>query len=354
MSAHPYATFAINPELVLQPQEAKIDRKTGIGASEIASIVGLNPYSSAFDVFLEKTGKAPDRIETDAMRWGKLLEPKIAEEYERISGKKLVLMFNEPVRHPDRPWQICSPDAIHPAERFVFEAKAPGLRQAYRYGPDGSDEIPDEHFLQVQWQESTLDYDAGVLGVLLGGQTFQTHPVPRNKDLEQVLLEKAHAFWFGNVLADIPPEVGATENTAEYIRQKFPQETLGTRRATAEEAQLARDLADAKEVTKAAEEGETKLANALRLAIADHSGLDGPGFRVSWKAAKPSERVDWEALAKELLTSLQWIGTSNSEHAYELRQAAIDFSGQSVLRKWTSLKTGSRRLILNFKGKESA
>ncbi len=52
-------------------------RKTGIGSSDAAAAIGLCPYKSQLELWLEKTGRAPAvdaEPEDGPMYWGTLLE----------------------------------------------------------------------------------------------------------------------------------------------------------------------------------------------------------------------------------------------------------------------------------------
>ena len=65
-------------------------RKDGIGGSDIGAIVGMNPYRGAFDVFVDKTtDESPDISDRDPVYWGTVLEPIVAKEFEKRSGKKV-------------------------------------------------------------------------------------------------------------------------------------------------------------------------------------------------------------------------------------------------------------------------
>ena len=71
-------------------------RKQGIGASDAAAAVGLNPYQSPLELWMIKTGRDgllpapnPDDIHTP-LYWGNLLEPKVAEAYAKATGNKKV------------------------------------------------------------------------------------------------------------------------------------------------------------------------------------------------------------------------------------------------------------------------
>jgi len=64
------------------PREEWLEvRKQGIGSSDAAAAVGLNPYKSQLELWLEKTGRDTGLPKTDpddeesAMYWGNVLEP---------------------------------------------------------------------------------------------------------------------------------------------------------------------------------------------------------------------------------------------------------------------------------------
>jgi putative phage-type endonuclease len=67
------------------------ERRRGIGSSDAAAILGVNPYKSAYAVWAEKTGLVgPDwEPPSEAALWGNLLEPLIAEQYALRTGRQL-------------------------------------------------------------------------------------------------------------------------------------------------------------------------------------------------------------------------------------------------------------------------
>ena len=69
-------------------------RKQGIGSSDAASAVGLNPYKSQLELWLEKTDrdanlpKVDPKDDTNPMFWGTLLEHIVAAHYTKRTGSK--------------------------------------------------------------------------------------------------------------------------------------------------------------------------------------------------------------------------------------------------------------------------
>ena len=79
----PYTTvrfYGTDEEINAQWVEA---RKSGIGGSDVASIMGLNKYSSPLEVWMEKTGRAetPDISDKPPVYWGVILEDVVADEF---------------------------------------------------------------------------------------------------------------------------------------------------------------------------------------------------------------------------------------------------------------------------------
>jgi putative phage-type endonuclease len=81
-------------------------RQQGIGASDAATAVGLNPYKSQLELWMEKTGRIipqqPDPNEDSPMVWGTKLEPIVAEHYAKRTQSK-VRRVNAILQHSEYP-----------------------------------------------------------------------------------------------------------------------------------------------------------------------------------------------------------------------------------------------------------
>ncbi|MDR2014083.1 MAG: YqaJ viral recombinase family protein, partial [Azoarcus sp.] len=90
-------------------------RKTGIGGSDAAAAVGLNPYKSPLELWLEKTSRdtALEKPNPEDMAepiyWGTLLEPFVAAAYTRQTGNR-VRKVNAVLQHPAVPFMIANLD----------------------------------------------------------------------------------------------------------------------------------------------------------------------------------------------------------------------------------------------------
>ncbi|MFU1875596.1 YqaJ viral recombinase family protein, partial [Enterococcus faecium] len=70
-------------------QEWLVDRKRGIGGSDVSTILGLNKYKSVYQLWLEKTGQIlPIETDSEPAYWGTVLEDIVAKEFQERTGKK--------------------------------------------------------------------------------------------------------------------------------------------------------------------------------------------------------------------------------------------------------------------------
>ncbi|CAG9241801.1 hypothetical protein BDI4_1080034 [Burkholderia diffusa] len=158
-------------------------RRTGIGGSDAAAAVGLNPYMSPLELWLDKTGRAdgmprPDPNDTTAATyWGTLLEPIVAAVYTQQTGNK-VRKVNAVLRHPTIPWMLANIDreVVGARDVQILECKTAGEFGA-RLWRDG---VPEYIQLQVQHQLAVTGKTAAHVAVLLCGQALEVHRIDRD------------------------------------------------------------------------------------------------------------------------------------------------------------------------------
>ena len=62
------------------------ERRKGIGGSDIATLLGVNPYQSEYELWLDKSGRAGPDEQTGAMQRGVWLEPRLAAIFSERTG----------------------------------------------------------------------------------------------------------------------------------------------------------------------------------------------------------------------------------------------------------------------------
>lgn len=115
-------------------------RKSGVGGSDAAAAVGLNPYMSQLELWLIKTRRDaslprpnPDDT-TEPVYWGTLLEPIVAASYTKETGNK-VRRVNAVLQHPTIPFMLANVDREVVGNRDVqlLECKTAGEFGARRW-----------------------------------------------------------------------------------------------------------------------------------------------------------------------------------------------------------------------------
>ncbi len=275
-------------------------RSQGVGGSEVAAIVGLDPRRDAFSVYAEKLGLVERAEPSPRMRWGKRIERVIAEAYAEET-RQTVAWCDETRANPQRPWQVMTPDAFvwrDGAHAGGVDAKNVAFDQAYLWGDAGTDAVPESIALQLQWYCSGEDLPWWDAAALFGGHDLRIYRVHRDPEIEAVLLEEADRFWRTHVLARVAPPIGSSATAAEYLRQRFPKNVEALRVATEHEASLIAELKVARSNFDIAEAAKKSIENQVKEAIGEADGLECALGKVTWKKDRDTMGTDWERIAR--------------------------------------------------------
>ncbi len=295
------------------------ERRSGIGGTDAAAILGQSKYRTALDVWLEKT-RDPARQEkalTGAMDWGTRLEAPIADAYADRTGRTL---WNPEglVRHPEHPFIIGSPDRLVEGERRGVEIKTAGHFAAADFGEPGTDEVPLGYLVQCVHYMAITGFDAWDLAVLIGGQDFRVYTIRRDVELEQRILARLVDWWHTHVVAGERPPLDATDSTTEYLSRRYPRSTGEALLPATQDAEVwARRLSLARTARKDAELEEVLAENNLKDLIGDAAGIDGRHWKATWRSPKPRVSVDWEAVARDLCLDTNILAGYADKHAKE-------------------------------------
>ncbi|WP_334180954.1 lambda-exonuclease family protein [Pseudomonas nitroreducens] len=280
-------------------------RKHGIGSSDAAAAVGLNPYQSQLALWLEKTGrdaglpKSDPNDEDSPTYWGTILEPIVAHHYTRRSGNR-VRRINAVLQHPDPSlsWMLANIDreVIGAGDVQVLECKTAGINGA-RLWKDG---VPVYVQLQVMHQLAVTGKQAADVAVLLGGQHLEIHRIERDDELIARLIELERDFW-GYVQRDTPPPADGSESAEQALRCLYPEDQGHTLDFTQHSGLSA--AFDELQVVRANLElqgqREAELKQQLQQAMGDGSRALFAHGTVSWRKAKDSVVLDVPRLLKE-------------------------------------------------------
>ncbi len=271
-------------------------RKQGIGSSDAAAAVGLNPYQSQLELWMIKTGrdgnlpKIDPNDESSPMYWGTILEPIVAVHYTKRTGNK-VRRINAVLQHsdPDKSWMLANIDysVVGSDEVQILECKTAG-EFGSRLWRDG---VPEYIQCQVQHQMAVTGKKVVDVCVLICGQEIRVYRIERDDELIDRLIELERKFWH-YVEHDIEPPADGSDSAGQALRALYPQDSGNTLDLTED---LALSTAFLGMVTMRAEiESRTEVAEQLKQQIqqrmAEASKAIFRSGSVTWKRSKSGSR----------------------------------------------------------------
>lgn len=274
-------------------------RRTGIGGSDAAAAVGLNPYMSPMELWLDKTGRSeglpgPDPNDTTSPTyWGTLLEPIVAASYTRVTGNR-VRKINAVLRHPSIPWMLANIDreVVGTSDVQILECKTTGEHGA-RLWRDG---VPEYVELQVQHQLAVTGKTAAHVAVLLCGQALEVFRVDRDDALIARLIELEARFW-RYVESDTPPPADGSESADRALRHLYPGNG-GTADFTDDRrlSSVFTDLVAVRAEIEARQAIEARLKQTIQQAMGEATRAVFETGSVSFKRSRDSSTVDLKRL----------------------------------------------------------
>ena len=271
-------------------------RRDGVGASEAAAVVGLNPYRTALEVYFDKLGVLP-RQESRRTQVGTLIEPVIARLYEAETGRTATAAQVHFV-HPVWPWMMATVDYVTegPGGERVLEVKRVGYGGArdWRNGP------PVYYTLQVQQQLACMDFECGEIAALIGDDEFAIYSVARD-DAQIATLAEAERKFMDAVRSETPPLPDfAHPSTEELLKLIRPveEETVELPDECVKIADEYARLGETEgELKRRRAELKSRLVYAMGAAeigfLADGRTVERSVRRVRGYAVQPREQIDF-------------------------------------------------------------
>lgn len=310
----------------LSRSEWLAQRRTGIGGSDVAAILGLSKYRSPLDVYKDKIGETPDGEQSQAAYWGTKLEDVVAKEFQERTGLKVQRVNRQLSRegwmHANLDRAVVNPkisgtvrvqDEAKQAETgrllttdAILECKTASSYIADQWGPSQEAEIvagavvsehkiPIHYETQVQWYLGVTGAAVCYVAALLGGQDFRIYRVQRDDDVIAALQEQCRVFWFEHVQKHVPPE----PHTAEEVQKLFAKDSGEMVEATNEVATDIGELRNLTEQVKALEAEQKVVKDRICAALGEKTGFLIAGEKACTFKAQKSTRFDTTRFKKE-------------------------------------------------------
>ena len=278
-------------------------RRQGIGSSDAAAAVGLNPYKSQLQLWMEKTGRdgalpvVDPNDDQSPMYWGTLLEPIVAAHYTRRSGHR-VRRVNAVLQHPEHSWMLANIDreVVGASDVQILECKTAGIHGA-RLWRDG---VPEYVQLQVMHQLAVTSKQAADVAVLLGGQELQVFRIERDDTLIAQLVVLEQQFW-GYVERDQQPPADGSASAELALRCLYPRDS-GTTLDFSTDLEMSgvfSDLLAVREVITTQTALESQLKQRIQQRMGEATRAVFEIGEVSWKRSKDGTSLDTTQLLKD-------------------------------------------------------
>ncbi|PTQ86169.1 YqaJ viral recombinase family protein [Agitococcus lubricus] len=289
-------------------------RKQGIGGSDAAAAVGLNPYQSQLELWMIKTGRFSEEScdESEAnhhsslipdidskMYWGQILEPIVAQHYTKVTGRK-VRKVNAILQHADsdKSWMLANIDyrVVGSDEVQLLECKTAGEYGAKLW----KDGVPEYVQCQVQHQLAVTGLQAADVCVLICGQQLKIYRIERDEELIAKLTELERLFWH-YVQSNTTPCADGSESAGFALRCLFPQDD-GQRvdfSNNTHVSSLFDSLINTRQQLAFYQKQEEFYKQLLQQNLGEASYAQFAQGVISWKKSKDSVYLDTTALVKD-------------------------------------------------------
>lgn len=204
--------------LIIDREQWLRERKKGIGGSDVAAILGLSKWKSAYDIWVDKTTDVlQEEYSNESIYWGNVLEEIVAQEFSKQTGFK-VRRNNKILQHPEYYWMRASIDRKIVGENALLECKT---TSEYNKNEWKDDEIPLNYILQCMHYLAVTGFEKCYIACLVGGRHFIYKEILRNEEVIKVLIEKERIFWQEHVEKNIPPEVDGSESCKKLLDSQY-------------------------------------------------------------------------------------------------------------------------------------
>ncbi|WP_333662776.1 YqaJ viral recombinase family nuclease [Acinetobacter sp.] len=289
------------------------NRKKGIGGSDVAAILGLSPYKSPYQLWLDKTGRSEKKdSQNESAHFGNLLEDVVAKEFSRRTGMKVQRVKDQlSLESQGDSWAIGNIDRaiINPeisgnvrlkegvlTTDMILECKTASEYMSKLFGEDGSDHIPDYYLTQCLWYLKLTGAKVCYLAALIGGNKFRMYRIERDEDLIESIFKQVKAFWFNHVVADVPPDPTCFDD----VLHRWSTHIVGKQvEADFEHIKLGEELVAVQSRQKADKAREDEIKLKIVSTMQDAEMMISQGKTLFTYKEQSSTRIDSTLLKKE-------------------------------------------------------
>lgn len=294
------------------------DRTRFLGGSDAAAVLGVSPWKTPVDLWMEKTGRKPrdepSAAQVRVQNRGKKLEPvvldmvldKLCEQGHEVA----LLTRNARYIDPDHPFLSCEIDfeLLLDGEHINGDCKTVIGFARKKWGEEETEDVPIEYAAQFMHGLMVTGRRRCLVAALIGLDDVAIYWINHDDETIAAMRAKEVAFWTDHVLGDVAPDPFVFDD----ITALFPLDDGTAIECDETIALKVQDLNDIRGRLKVLEEKEAALKFEIADFISPHAYLKFQGKEIaSWKAQQAT-RLDQKALkvgAPEIFTKFSTTST---------------------------------------------
>lgn len=294
--------------IIIKPKDRKewlMHRQSGIGSSEVGTILGLNPWDTPYQLWRRKMGMDAPKEENFAMKAGHYLEDAVSKFFEDATGTQIIKASEGDwlIVNREKEYLRVSPDRTFWLPGMAKNNKNKGILECKTTQMNVDQEnIPMHWYCQLQYQLGVAELQYGALAWLTAGRSFDFREYEFDQEFYDYMIGEVDRFWVDNIQGKQEPLM---YNVEDVLLRNPKHKALKYIEATEDMLEEILELKEIKAEVQKLDARKKELEERVKMAIGDAEGLVAPGggskqqVLATWKASKDSLKFDEKKFAAE-------------------------------------------------------
>lgn len=274
----------------------QMDRTKYLGGSDVAGILGISPWKTQLDVYLDKVQprvREYDPSRERIMTRGKRMEPYVIDLLQEETGLQIVRRGQRYI-DPELPFVAAEIDAeAETGENIEIKTSSPF--KSREWGEEQTDEIPVYYTAQAMHGMMVTGAPVCVFGVLIGADDFRVYRIERDEETIAGIRAKEIEFWQRVMRKDAPEPTTVQDVFTLYGKADSGAAIAANEAIEADVLSLKNYNEELKRLGKLADACEDRI----KLYMGDAATLTMHGAPMATWKAQSALRLDQKALARE-------------------------------------------------------
>ena len=281
-------------------------RKEGIGGSDAASVLGLNPYKSSMRVYMDKIStnhvgnklkdiyedesirdiykheSIKDKLEIDKevnykMELGNKLKNFIANEFVLKTGKK-VRSINGILKNDKYPFALANIDRAVIGEKAFLECKITNSYSKKLW----QKEVPIYYKIQCYHYMAITGATHCYIAALIGNEELVIHKIDRNEEIINEIMDLEKMFWDKCILGEELPSPDGSEDYSKVLQVLY-KDSIDEELILFEKGDLLKRYDDVREFVKNLDMERKAIEQYLQMQMKDYEVAYLGDRKITWK-----------------------------------------------------------------------